>query len=148
MTVAFHSLYGHDFVRIGSCVPRTRAAAVKANLSETISSPNRSKRGRSIWRPGEWLFLLWCSYSLCRCHRDCVWCSSRPARVSSYTASEIGEARRRLPHIAAEIVRFGVVRHEDEGTKLKPGFTVLLFARVLLTQRDSVSSNALQIVSG
>jgi NAD+ synthase (glutamine-hydrolysing) len=36
MTADFGSLYHHDFVRIGSCVPRTRAADVKANLSETI----------------------------------------------------------------------------------------------------------------
>ena len=36
MTTDFRSLYSHEFVRIGSCVPRTRAADVKANLSETI----------------------------------------------------------------------------------------------------------------
>jgi NAD+ synthase (glutamine-hydrolysing) len=36
MTGDFDSLYRHEFVRIGSCVPRTRTADVKANLSETI----------------------------------------------------------------------------------------------------------------
>ncbi|MBV9628364.1 MAG: NAD(+) synthase [Xanthobacteraceae bacterium] len=36
MIADFRSLYSHAFVRIGSCVPRTRAADVKANLSETI----------------------------------------------------------------------------------------------------------------
>jgi NAD+ synthase (glutamine-hydrolysing) len=36
MIADFCSLYSHEFVRIGSCVPRTRAADVKANLSETI----------------------------------------------------------------------------------------------------------------
>jgi NAD+ synthase (glutamine-hydrolysing) len=36
MITDFRSLYSHEFVRIGSCVPRTRAADVKANLSETI----------------------------------------------------------------------------------------------------------------
>ncbi len=36
MTADFGSLYSHEFVRIGSCVPRTRAADVKANLSETV----------------------------------------------------------------------------------------------------------------
>jgi NAD+ synthase (glutamine-hydrolysing) len=32
----FHSLYSHDFVRIASCVPRTKVADVSANLAETI----------------------------------------------------------------------------------------------------------------
>ena len=41
MTADFGSLYRHDFVRIGSCVPRTRAADVKANLSETIRLAHR-----------------------------------------------------------------------------------------------------------
>jgi NAD+ synthase (glutamine-hydrolysing) len=36
MIADFRSLYSHAFVRIGSCVPRTRAADVNANLSETI----------------------------------------------------------------------------------------------------------------
>src|ERR1700730_4575485 len=36
MIADFRSLYSHEFVRIGSCVPRTRAADVTANLSETI----------------------------------------------------------------------------------------------------------------
>ena len=36
MTADFRSLYSHEFMRIGSCVPRTRTADVKANLSETI----------------------------------------------------------------------------------------------------------------
>jgi NAD+ synthase (glutamine-hydrolysing) len=36
MTADFRSLYSHEFVRIGSCVPRTRTSDVKANLSETI----------------------------------------------------------------------------------------------------------------
>ena len=33
---AFTSLYSHDFVRIASCVPRTKVADVPANLAETI----------------------------------------------------------------------------------------------------------------
>ena len=32
----FTSLYSHDFVRIASCVPRTKVADVPANLAETI----------------------------------------------------------------------------------------------------------------
>jgi NAD+ synthase (glutamine-hydrolysing) len=36
MTSKFHSLYSHDFIRIASCVPRTRVADVPANLAETI----------------------------------------------------------------------------------------------------------------
>ena len=36
MTADFGSLYRHDFVRIGSCVPRTRVADVNANLAETV----------------------------------------------------------------------------------------------------------------
>jgi NAD+ synthase (glutamine-hydrolysing) len=32
----FASLYSHDFVRIASCVPRTKVADVPANLAETI----------------------------------------------------------------------------------------------------------------
>ncbi|HEY6996086.1 MAG TPA: NAD(+) synthase [Xanthobacteraceae bacterium] len=32
----FSSLYSHDFVRIASCVPRTKVADVSANLAETI----------------------------------------------------------------------------------------------------------------
>ena len=32
----FASLYSHDFVRIGSCVPRTKVAGVEENLAETI----------------------------------------------------------------------------------------------------------------
>ncbi|HEY7663509.1 MAG TPA: NAD(+) synthase [Xanthobacteraceae bacterium] len=32
----FSSLYSHDFVRIASCVPRTKVADVRANLAETI----------------------------------------------------------------------------------------------------------------
>jgi NAD+ synthase (glutamine-hydrolysing) len=36
MSSRFHSLYSHDFVRIASCVPRTRVADVSANVCETI----------------------------------------------------------------------------------------------------------------
>jgi NAD+ synthase (glutamine-hydrolysing) len=36
MASKFHSLYSHDFIRVASCVPRTRVADVPANLSETI----------------------------------------------------------------------------------------------------------------
>jgi len=33
---SFASLYSHDFVRIASCVPRTKVADVPANLAETV----------------------------------------------------------------------------------------------------------------
>jgi len=33
----FHSLYSHDFLRIASCVPRTKVADVPANLAETLN---------------------------------------------------------------------------------------------------------------
>ena len=36
----FFSLYSHDFVRIASCVPRTKVADVSANLAETIRLAN------------------------------------------------------------------------------------------------------------
>ena len=36
MTSQFFSLYTHDFVRLASCVPRTRVAKVSANLAETL----------------------------------------------------------------------------------------------------------------
>jgi len=36
MSSKFHSLYAHEFIRIASCVPRTRVADVRANLAETI----------------------------------------------------------------------------------------------------------------
>jgi NAD+ synthase (glutamine-hydrolysing) len=36
----FSSLYSHDFVRIASCVPRTKVADVRANLAETIRLAN------------------------------------------------------------------------------------------------------------
>ena len=36
----FSSLYSHDFVRIASCVPRTKVADVSANLAETIRLAN------------------------------------------------------------------------------------------------------------
>ena len=34
--LSFNSLYSHEFIRIGSCVPRTKVADVAANLDETI----------------------------------------------------------------------------------------------------------------
>lgn len=36
MVSKFYSLYAHEFIRIASCVPRTRVADVRANLAETI----------------------------------------------------------------------------------------------------------------
>ena len=33
---SFESLYRHEFIRIGSCVPRTKVADVRANFDETI----------------------------------------------------------------------------------------------------------------
>jgi NAD+ synthase (glutamine-hydrolysing) len=36
MTSMFYSLYTHEFVRIASCVPRTRVAEVSANLNQTV----------------------------------------------------------------------------------------------------------------
>ncbi len=36
MASQFYSLYTHDFLRIGSCVPRIEVADVSANLAETI----------------------------------------------------------------------------------------------------------------
>ncbi len=36
MAAQFHSLYAHEFVRIASCVPRTRVADVPANVAETV----------------------------------------------------------------------------------------------------------------
>ncbi|MGZ3283541.1 MAG: nitrilase-related carbon-nitrogen hydrolase, partial [Xanthobacteraceae bacterium] len=36
MMQAFASLYSHGFVRIASCVPRTKVADIPANLAETI----------------------------------------------------------------------------------------------------------------
>ena len=32
----FHSLYNHEFIRIASCVPRTKIADAPANLAETV----------------------------------------------------------------------------------------------------------------
>jgi NAD+ synthase (glutamine-hydrolysing) len=42
----FVSLYSHDFVRIASCVPRTKVADVSANLAETI---RLAKSGAATW---------------------------------------------------------------------------------------------------
>lgn len=36
MTSKFYSLYTHDFVRICSCVPRTRVAGVFDNVAEAL----------------------------------------------------------------------------------------------------------------
>jgi NAD+ synthase (glutamine-hydrolysing) len=33
---SFESLYSHEFIRVASCVPRTKVAGVRANLDETI----------------------------------------------------------------------------------------------------------------
>jgi len=42
----FASLYSHDFVRIASCVPRTKVADVSANLAETIRLANLGSAAR------------------------------------------------------------------------------------------------------
>ena len=43
----FASLYSHDFVRIASCVPRTKVADVPANLAETIRLANAGSAARA-----------------------------------------------------------------------------------------------------
>ena len=43
----FASLYSHDFVRIASCVPRTKVANVSANLAETIRLANMGSAARA-----------------------------------------------------------------------------------------------------
>ena len=43
----FRSLYSHDFVRIASCVPRTKVANVFANLAETIRLANAGNAARA-----------------------------------------------------------------------------------------------------
>jgi NAD+ synthase (glutamine-hydrolysing) len=43
----FASLYSHDFVRIASCVPRTKVANVGANLAETIGLANAGSAARA-----------------------------------------------------------------------------------------------------
>jgi NAD+ synthase (glutamine-hydrolysing) len=43
----FASLYSHDFVRIASCVPRTKVADVRANLAETIRLANAGSAARA-----------------------------------------------------------------------------------------------------
>ena len=45
MMQAFASLYSHGFVRIASCVPRTKVADVPANLAETIRLAEVGGRG-------------------------------------------------------------------------------------------------------
>jgi NAD+ synthase (glutamine-hydrolysing) len=42
MASQFYSLYTHDFVRIASCVPRTRVATVFDNLAETFRLAQRA----------------------------------------------------------------------------------------------------------
>ena len=42
----FASLYSHDFVRIASCVPRTKVADVSANLAETVRLANLGSAAR------------------------------------------------------------------------------------------------------
>jgi NAD+ synthase (glutamine-hydrolysing) len=41
----FGSLYSHDFVRIASCVPRTKVADVSANLAETVRLADAGSAG-------------------------------------------------------------------------------------------------------
>ena len=45
MMQAFASLYSHGFVRIASCVPRTKVADIPANLAETIRLAEVGGRG-------------------------------------------------------------------------------------------------------
>jgi NAD+ synthase (glutamine-hydrolysing) len=47
MTSQFYSLYTHDFVRVASCVPRTRVAGVFDNLAETLRLAEQADKQKS-----------------------------------------------------------------------------------------------------
>ena len=47
MTSQFYSLYTHDFIRIASCVPRTRVAGVFDNLAETLRLAQQADKQKS-----------------------------------------------------------------------------------------------------
>ena len=44
---SFQSLYSHEFIRVASCVPRTKVAGVAANLAETAALARQGHEGKA-----------------------------------------------------------------------------------------------------